>query len=730
MSAAASTLTTDTYVTERANLTERHQALWKNMPKKTREEQRQSWRQQYEADLKALDATYDAAGIDVVQRHLAQLKDSLTSPLNPRNKKCFSKTLDFVKGVDPLIMDECRAEAKRDASEPRIKQCDLPATYEAYVKARAELAEWYLRANEIAQNNFKHAKSRIGNPPPIIKQRNLARLQGMLQQEKVQLKIDYEAKRNNIYSEYPEHALIDRYHKQINAPVCPVHKSYHCVRSGQNQGSYVTQCTFIRWTNRLNIVNDEERTCDMAKENGRITNESAYLYKESGDMSGCNVNDYSYPKWKKLFSEELQKSDGTTPHTSLHNLNRYFAQKLKGCPGKVDPRVLKYAKYYVQRVLYLRAVHDPNQQNFTNAQREERYNKITAEDDGIVRACVYLTCEQLGIMGWGAQGDTSLIFKNRKNRFIPPMWGLLDLEKQCVHGLYESVSTNMENVLQQLLKPHLRTIYSGWNDVQMWHIMAGEAPSKLKLNSPTARLKSLYDAYMGVGMMPRTASLDVMWADEHWSEFASRTNRRAENIDDVRLYMKAARSKGVQMTTLAQRAIHQRFIEPATHLIDQGGADVIQQLQQDLANFEFTPAEQRQLAEFWSDYRTDAQREEDERTKRMEQRQANRWLKKKIANGADIAELHETIFQYDSYRQCAIRTEWENRHRRRHQPTFDESVLGSRKRDDEEYGFDESKRQRLEEQARLREQQRREQEARHREQVERTMECLCQNDDY
>lgn len=825
MSAAAPTLTTDTYVTERAELIKQHKALWKTIKRNTHsngtmQEKRQAWRQRYEADLKALDAKYDAAGIDVVQRHLAQLKVRLTRRLSPSNKRVFEETLQFVRHGGMPNQDERRAEAKRDSSETRIKRRDLPDTYDAYVRARAGLAEWYLQAKEDArtrnETKLESALGRIGKESGLFLMQKIEKrkackrkYQEELKQQKVQLKRDYEAERNTIYANYPEHALIDNYHAQIKAPVCPVHDSYHCVKTFQGQGKHWNQCKFGKWSHTWDIYCDEERTCDMAKRDGRITEGNAHLHRQAPPPR--YEKHFNYPYWKRLFEEELQRSDGKAPLSGLQRLDGIFMGKLK-LVDNAHPLVLEYAKYDMQRVLFQRAVHKPNRKNLDYDQRIEEYKKIIKQADGIIRACVYHTCEQLGIFGWNQQGDASLMVKGGK----PPMWGLLRVKKVYVDGEYKPVSTNVKDVLNALLMPHLNAISMDWNRVQMWHVTT-QLSNQLRERAPEVRLKTLYSAYVGSGSLPirdiiaeldmswddfvalpkhsnmnindvanafnRTRDMrDAMYADKHWREFREFTGREHMEQHEILVYQNQAHQTQSRMTRLAYRAICDRFVEPATPFMhnyattsNPGEKEKIQSL---MTNFTFEADEELQLGEYWgSEYKTVEERMREEENKKedtklrnvasawvmsqlsqevelrelkyasehnretsrltfmleawlRDENMVNAWLQENSALEVDYDFLKTKKYELVWFIQEAIETEVLNRRRRRHQPTFVESVLGSRKRDDEEYGLDQGKRQRLEEQARRREQQRREQEARRREQVERTMEALCQNDDY
>ena len=821
MSAAAPALTNDTYVTERAELTKQHRTRWKNMLKETREEQRQA----YEADLKALDATYDAAGIDVVQRHLAQLKDSLTRTLNARNKKAFEETLQFVRHGGMPNQDERRAEVKRDCSEP-IKLCDLPATYDAYVIARAELAEWYLQANEDARTRNKtkleSALGRIKKESGLFLMHKIEKLkackrkyQAELEQQKEQLERDYEAERTNIYSKYPEHALIDRYHAQIKAPTCPVHGSYHCVNTFQSQGKHWNQCKFGKWSHTWDIYCDEERTCDMAKRDGRITEGNAHLHRQAPPPR--YEKHFNYPYWKRLFEEELQRSDGKAPLSGLQLLDGIFRGKLK-LVDNAHPLVLEYAKYDMQRVLFQRAVHKPNRENLDYDQRNNEYKEITNQADGIIRACVYHTCEQLGIFGWNQQGDASLMVKGGK----PPMWGLLRVKKVYVDGEYKPVSTNVKDVLNALLMPHLNAIFMDWNRVQMWHVTT-QLSNQLRERAPEVRLKTLYSAYVGSGSLPisdyaelsmswdefvalpkhrnmdrsnvakafNRAKLmrDAMYADKHWREFREFTGREQMEQHEILHYQKIAHQTQSRMTRLAYRAICVRFVEPATPFMHKyaatsnpGEKEKIQSL---MTNFTFETDEELQLGEYWgSEYKTVEERMREEENKKediklrkvakawvmsqlsqevelrdlkyasdhnretssltvmleawlRDENMANAWLQENSALEVDYEFLKTKKFELVWFIQEAIETEILNRRRRRNPTTFNDtllcddesSVLGSRKRNNGDVS-EQVKRQRLEEQVRRREQERLEKEARRREQVERTMEYLCQNDDY
>lgn len=799
MSAAAPTLTFDTYVTQRAELTKQHRALWKNMPKETREEQRQALRQQYEADLKALDAKYDAAGIDVVQRHLAQLKDSLTRPLNTRNKEAFEDTLRFIRDGGAPNQDERRSKVKQDSSEPRINQHDLPDTYETYVQKRAELVDWYLHAKEDATATNEKELRQIRNMSisPFARAQKARKCKNALKTQLSKLQEVYEARRKHIYADYPEHALIDRYHAQIKAPVCPVHESYHCVKTFQGQGKHWNQCKFGKWSHTWDIYCDEERTCDMAKRDGRITEGNAHLHRQAPPPR--YEKHFNYPHWKRLFEEELQRSDGKAPLSGLQRLDGIFRGKLMVMD--VHPLVLEYAKYDMQRVLFQRAVHKPNRKNLDYDQRIEEYKKIIKQADGIIRACVYHTCEQLGIFGWNQQGDASLMVKGVK----PPMWGLLRVEKVYVDGEYKPVSTNVKDVLNALLMPHLNAIFMDWNRVQMWHVTT-QLSTWLRERAPEVRLKTLYSAYVGSGSLPisdyaelsmswdeflalpkhrnmdksdvskafERAKLmrDAMYADKDWREFAHFTGRGRMDQHEILYYHRSAHQTQSRMTRLAYHAICDRFVEPAKPYMhnyaatsNPGEKEKIQSL---MTNFTFQANEQLQLVEYWgSEYKTveERMREEEDNKEDIKLRKvAKAWVMSQLSHGVGLRELKHASKQnretsslgnmleawlrdesrvnawlqenqmlevdYDFlntkryelvwFIQEAIETEALNRRRRRKQTTFDESVLGSRKRVDGDVS-DQYKRQRLEEEA---------EEARRREQVERTMEYLCQNDDY
>ena len=639
----------------------------------------------------------DAEEEDIIQYHLGKLRDQMTRRLKQKYKDVFYDTLTLVRSFDtPNDTDQRRKNIKQDFG---VRLNQLPANYQQYIDERSQTNHAYLDVIKPMEKTYKKRvkdmeeteKKRYHND--LAELQKLGRARGMEhswyekmktklrrafekkvndnkrtltdehQQRKAELKATYEAKLKALYAKYPDHALIDKYHTQINSVICPWHNSYHCIKTFDSNGEHRAQCVHKKWSYASTILVDEERMVDAAKRDQRINAENHHMYQTHKQN---RVGKYDYPRWKACLPQ-VEWSNGKSSD-ALVCLERKFRTMANSCAG-VSREATNYAMYYVQRVLYIRAV--VLLKGLGPQQKRIKYKELMHEAKAVARACVYYTCEQLGIMGWGLLGDTSIITKKSDDEtyyFVPPMWGLLRLTYSDGSSL--PTSTNMKDVLNRLLRPHLCAIFTGWNRVQGWHIRSGEVPNSFIDASWSNRLKALYDTYMGHGPLPSNLSIYARYANERIPVFAKLVGCENASMQDILNRMNQGHHEREHNRRLARKAINERFIDSTASTIQEyssGNSLVLERIQSAMDAFEFTKPEQCQLAYFWREYKTDEQREEEIRLDAQKKQAANEWVAQQLAGGADIYELkrkEETrVDTSDHYKLDAI-NEYIDRDRR------------------------------------------------------------------
>lgn len=616
---------------------------------------------------------------DVIQRHLIQLKGDLKRGLSPKHKATFEQTISNINMYNANVLTDWTTRTAREFQVSRqAGTSHLPDNFKDYVNKRADLARWYTDEKkklttpyedmERARDNALQRATRGPKTPHEERNINfqenaLKRLKAQLDRSKKELKEEYRARLNAIFESHPEHEEIDQFHENVDVPTCRLHGTYHCTVTSNKNGLWTQQCKFGAWANQWNELCDEERICDMAKRDSRINEGNAHLYRQNDNL----FKKYDFPPWVHLMPL-IVPNERTRFNDPYQRLQQRFMHDLKTtCPGNIHPRVLEYARHYVQRILYLRAYDLPTRQGITNAPNasellRERHKKLMKQRKPIIYACVYIVCEELGIFGWGQGGDTGLFIRPRSPDAIiyPPTWGLLRLHYNS-DEVPMAISTNMKEILQTLFIPHLIAFCGEKTRAQEFHIRSGLLPVNLEHAHPADCLGALWSAYVGYGLPPIDAPAAVHYADGDWRAF-----NRWGGGNPIKTYMqqgwdrdriirayKEAVTERLRLTTLAQTEIKCFFrdVRQSITSYQNGSLNARYELKQQFKQFTFSDKARVQLAYYWRNYKTDEQRKVAEEEEQARHREADEWVRTQINGGVSIDVLKD---QTEPYRRMAV----------------------------------------------------------------------------